>query len=125
MNFWREVTRRKTACSRRRCSTHRYYINSSAFGSFRIITHKQTCMVRLSCRGMHRKVGISNRRNKRIHYGMAERTARCRNDEQSYRTVRYSKRKSRGYCKSGGADSGVMEQQRVFKGYSELIEFLR
>ena len=82
-------------------------------------------MVRLSSWGMHRKGGISNRRNQRIHHGMAERAARCRNDEQPHRTVRYRKRKGRGYCKSGGADSGFMEQQRVFKGYSELIEFLR
>ena len=125
MNFWREVTRRKAACSRRWCSSHRHHINSASFRSFRIITHKQTCMVRLSSWGMHRKGGISNRRNKRIHHGMAERAARCRNDEQPYRTVRYRKRKGRGHCKSGGTDSRVMEQQRVFKGYSELIEFLR
>ena len=82
-------------------------------------------MVRLSSWGMHRKGGISNRRNKRIHYGMAERAARCRNDEQPHRTVRYRKRKGRGHCKSSGTNSGFMEQQRVFKGYSELIEFLR
>ena len=56
---------------------------------------------------------------------MAERAACCRNEEQPHRTVRYRKRKGRGYCKSGGTDSGFMEQQRVFKGYSELIEFLR
>ena len=82
-------------------------------------------MVRLSLWGMHRKGGINNRRNKRIHHGMAERAARCRNYEQPQRTVRYSKRKGRRHCKSGGTDSRVMEQQRVFKGYSELIEFLR
>ena len=113
MNFWCEVTRRKTACSRRRCCSHRYHINSTSFRALRINENKPVWCVSL-CVGMHRKVGINNRRNKRIHHGMAERAARCRNDEQPHRTVRYRKRKGRGYCKSGGADSGFMEQQRVF-----------